>query len=169
MLALLEGLAGLVERAVEWLLAALVAALVLIVASQLVDRHLVSLPMAAPDQYARVIIVWLTFTGFSLAVKRGSNLRVDLIDARLPAGARRWLEAAFDLLMLWLTALVGFHARPLLEVAWDQERLGTVLSEAWPVLALQASCVLLALFLILRLALALAGRPVPRASHLEEP
>ena len=53
----------LVERALEWLIAALVAALLVIVASTFIDRHFVTLPMAAPDAYARIILVWLTFIG----------------------------------------------------------------------------------------------------------
>ena len=44
----------LVERALEWLIALLVAALLVIVASTFIDRHFVTLPMAAPDAYARV-------------------------------------------------------------------------------------------------------------------
>jgi len=36
------------ERILEWLVAALVAALLLIVSSTFIDRHFVTLPMAAP-------------------------------------------------------------------------------------------------------------------------
>jgi len=158
---------NLLERALEWLIAALMLMLVTIVASQLVDRHVVTLPMAAPDQYARVLLVWLTFIGFAIAVKNGSNIRVDLIDAHLPVFVRRSVELLFDVLMLFLTVLISYHTLPLLEVGLEQERLGTVLTEAWPTVALLASGVLLAVFLALRLLLCVAGRPVPRTAHLE--
>jgi TRAP-type C4-dicarboxylate transport system permease small subunit len=167
MVELLEKALGLLERVLEWLIAALVAMLVVIVASQLVDRHLVTLPMAAPDAYARVILVWLTFVGFSLAVKNGLNIRVDLIDARLPPGARRLLDYAFDLAMLGLAVLIGFHGWRLVVIGRDQERLGTMLSEAWPSAALFGSCVLLVLFLLLRLAVRLSGREPPRHGTVE--
>jgi len=49
----------------------------------------------------------------------------------------------------------------------DQERLGTLLSEAWPSAALFASCILLVLFLVLRIALRFAGRELPRHQPLE--
>jgi TRAP-type C4-dicarboxylate transport system permease small subunit len=155
------------ERLLEALIALLVAGLVLIVSSQLIDRHLVTLPMAAPDQYARVMLVWLTFIGFAVAVKNGINIRVDIIDSRLPAGASRTLELAFDIAMLVITVFAARHAWPLLVVGADQERLGTVLSEAWPTAALLLSSLFLVFFLILRIVLRLAGRPIPRASHLE--
>ena len=158
---------NILERALEWLIATLMLGLVAIVASQLVDRHIVTLPMAAPDQYARVLLVWLTFIGFAVAVKNGTNIRVDLIDAHLPVFLRRGLEVFFDVLMLLLTVLITYYALPLFDVGLEQERLGTVLTEAWPTAALLASGVLLVAFLSLRLLLCLAGRPVPRTAHLD--
>ncbi len=156
-----------VERVLEWLIAALVLCLLVIVASQLVDRHFVSLPIAAPDAYARVILVWLTFVGFALAVKGGINVRVDLIDTHLPPVMRRALEYAFDLLMLGLTAIIGWHGWRLVEIGADQERLGTVLSEAWPAAALFGSCILLVLFLVLRIAQRATGRMPAAHIHAE--
>lgn len=155
------------EKLLDGLIALLVLGLVVIVSSQLVDRHVVTLPMAAPDQYARVMLVWLTFIGFAVAVKNGLNIRVDIIDARLPPAVARALEYLFDVVMLVITAYAAWHSWPLLLVGADQERLGTMLSEAWPTAALLLSSVFLVLFLVLRIALRLAGRPVARGPHLE--
>ena len=156
-----------VERALEWLIAALVAALLIIVASTFIDRHFVTLPMAAPDAYARVMLVWLTFIGFALAVKGGLNIRVDLIDAHLPANVRRVLDYVFDLMMLGLTVILGMNGWRLVVVGRDQERLGTMMSEAWPSAALFVSCILLVLFLVLRILLRWSGRELPRHMPLE--
>lgn len=157
----------LVERALEWLIAALVAALLIIVASTFIDRHFVTLPMAAPDAYARVILVWLTFIGFALAVKGGLNIRVDLIDPHLPAKARRALDYVFDVVMLGLTVMLGMNGWRVVAIGQDQERLGTMMSEAWPSAALFVSCILLVLFLMLRIALRFCGRELPRHMPLE--
>ncbi|HEY5929836.1 MAG TPA: TRAP transporter small permease subunit [Burkholderiales bacterium] len=158
---------GLAERALEWLIAALVAGLLLIVASTFIDRHFITLPMAAPDAYARVILVWLTFIGFALAVKGGLNIRVDLIDARLPAKVRHVLDYVFDLIMLGLTVILGVNGWRLVVIGQDQERLGTGMSEAWPSAALFVSCILLVLFLVLRIALRFSGRELPRHMPLD--
>lgn len=167
MLDILDKALRLVERALEWLIAVLVAALLLIVSSTFIDRHFVTLPMAAPDAYARIILVWLTFIGFALAVKGGLNIRVDLIDSRLPAKARRVLEYVFDFVMLGLTVILGVNGWRLVVIGHDQERLGTGMSEAWPSAALFVSCILLVLFLVLRIALRFAGRELPRHTALE--
>jgi TRAP-type C4-dicarboxylate transport system permease small subunit len=167
MLNLAQRALHLIERALEWVIALLVLGLVLIVASQLVDRHLMTLPMAAPDQYARVMLVWLTFTGFAVAVRHGANIRVDLIDARMPMRVRKVMEIVFDLVMLALTLLIGWHAWPLFRVGVDQERLGTVLSEAWLTAPLLLSCAAMAAFLLLRVTLLIAGHAAPRPASVE--
>lgn len=149
-----------VERLLEWLVALLMIGLVLIVASTLVDRHFVTLPIEAPDAYARLILVWITFIGFAVAVKSGLNIRVDLIDARLPKGARTALEYVFDVLMLVLALIIGWNGWRLVVLGGQQERLGTVVTEAWPAAAMFGSCVLLALFLLLRIVLRASGAKV---------
>jgi TRAP-type C4-dicarboxylate transport system permease small subunit len=167
MINLLDRALRLVERVLEGLIALLVAGLVLIVASQFVDRHFVTLPMAAPDAYARIMLVWLTFIGFAVAVKNGLNIRVDLIDTHLPKAMQVVLEYVFDVTMLVLTVIIGFHGWRLVEIGHDQERLGTGMSEAWPSAALFVSCILLALFLVLRIVLRAAGRELPRHLPIE--
>lgn len=156
-----------VEKLLEWLIALLVAGLVLIVGSQFVDRHFVTLPIPAPDAYARIMLVWLTFVGFALAVKNGVNIRVDLIDTHLPAKVQLVLEYVFDVTTLVLTVIIGVHGWRLIEISQGQERLGTVLSEAWPSAALVVSCVLLVLFLVLRIVLRAVGRTLPRHLQIE--
>ena len=59
------------DTLLAWFIAALVAFLVAIVTSQLVDRHLFEVPLAAPDQFVRVGLIWLTFVGFAAAIGPG--------------------------------------------------------------------------------------------------
>lgn len=167
MIDLLDRTLHVVERVLEWLMTLLVAGLVLIVASQFVDRHFVTLPIPAPDAYARIMLVWLTFVGFALAVKNGLNIRVDLIDTHLPKPVQTALEYLFDVTMLFLTVIIGFHGWRLVEIGQGQERLGTVLSEGWPSSALFVSCIVLVLFLVLRIVLRAAGRKLPRHLQIE--
>jgi TRAP-type C4-dicarboxylate transport system permease small subunit len=147
-----------VERALEWFICVLVAVLLVIVASTFIDRHFVTLPMAAPDSYARVILVWLTFIGFALAVKNGLNIRVDLIDSHLPAKLRYLLRYVFDLIMLGLTVMLGLNGWRLVVIGKDQERLGTMMSEAWPSGALFLACIILVMFQLLRMARRFYGK-----------
>ena len=82
------GMMRLLDRLLAWCVAAIVVFLVVIVTSQLVDRHFIDIPIQAPDQYARIGLVWLTFLGFALAIRGNVAVRVDVIDHFLPPGAR---------------------------------------------------------------------------------
>ena len=67
----------LLDVLIEWMVVALMVSLVGIVSLQFIDRHFIDTGIAAPDQYARVALVWLTFVGFAIAVRAALNVRVD--------------------------------------------------------------------------------------------
>jgi TRAP-type C4-dicarboxylate transport system permease small subunit len=69
--------------------------------------------------------------------------------------------------MLGLTVILGMNGWRLVVIGRDQERLGTMMSEAWPSAALFVSCILLVLFLVLRILLRWSGRELPRHMPLE--
>jgi TRAP-type C4-dicarboxylate transport system permease small subunit len=139
------------DRLVEWVIVALMVALVAIVSLQFVDRHFIDTGIAAPDQYARVALVWLTFIGFAIAVRAAVNIRVDLIDARLPPKARSILEMAFDAMMFVLVAVMVPGCWRLIEIGKDQELLGTVFTSAVPAAGVLIASILMLLYVGLRL------------------
>src|SRR5215468_5762546 len=114
----------LVDALIQWVVVALMVSLVVIVALQFIDRHFIDTGIAAPDQYARVALVWLTFIGFAIAVRAAVNIRVDLIDTRLPLKVRSGLELGFDALMVVLVAAMIPGCWRLIEVGKDQDLLG---------------------------------------------
>jgi TRAP-type C4-dicarboxylate transport system permease small subunit len=120
------------DRALRLLLIAIVVAIIAVVGAQFVDRRIADLPIAAPDQYARIGLVWLCFVGFALAIRNGVNIRVDLVDARLPIAVRRWLAIAFDLVIAVLVVTILVQCRRVIEIGSDQLLLGTPLSAAVP-------------------------------------
>jgi len=151
----------LLDVLIEWAVVALMAALVIIVSLQFIDRHFIDTGIAAPDQYARVALVWLTFIGFAIAVRGAVNVRVDLIDAHLPAKVRRGLSLAFDALMLVLLGILVPGSWRLIEIGSDQLLLGTFFTAAVPAAGAFLACLLMLLFVGLRLIVRLLGRDLP--------
>jgi len=151
----------LLERAFQVLVIAVVVAMIAVVGAQFVDRRMVDLPLAAPDQYARIGLVWLTFAGFALAIRSGTNIRVDLIDARLPARVRRVMGMVFDVTIVVLLCVILQHCWRLIEIGSDQLLLGTSLSAAVPAWGLFVSCLATLPFLAERLWRAARGDRVP--------
>jgi len=156
-LSLLRRAVALVERLIALAVVLLVAALVALVTGQIVDRHLLPLPIEQPDQYVRVGIVWLTFLGFALAVSERSAIRVDLIDHWLSARARDRLGLACDGMMLAMALVVAVKGWRVVEVGASQLLLGTPYTAALPNSGLFVGTLLIVLFLGARLALRLAG------------
>ena len=141
----------LLDLLVEWVVIALMVSLVAIVALQFIDRHFIDTGIAAPDQYARVALVWLTFIGFAVAVRAAVNIRVDLIDAHLPPKVRAILAIGFDVLMVLLVAVMVPGFWRLIEIGKDQDLLGTVFTAAVPAAGAFIACILLLLYVGLRL------------------
>ena len=149
------------DRLVEWVVVALMVSLVVIVALQFIDRHFIDTGIAAPDQYARVALVWLTFIGFAIAVRAAVNIRVDLIDTRLPLKVRSGLELGFDGLMVVLIAVMIPGCWRLIEVGKDQDLLGTVFTAAVPAAGVLIAAVLMLVYVGLRLIARLMGLALP--------
>ena len=141
----------LIDLLVGWVVVALMVSLVVIVSLQFVDRHFIDTGIAAPDQYARVALVWLTFIGFAIAVRAAVNIRVDLIDARLPPKVRHVLEICFDGLLAVLLIVLLPGGWRLIEIGAGQELLGTAFTAAVPAAGVLIACALMLLYVGLRL------------------
>ena len=166
MIEILKRALRLLDILLEWVIVALMVSLVAIVALQFVDRHFIDTGIAAPDQYARIALVWLTFIGFAIAVRASVNIRVDLIDAHLPAKVRFVLEMVFDALLIVLLAVLVPGSWRLIEIGKDQELLGTVFTAAVPAAGVLIACVLMLLFVGLRLIVRLMGHELPKPEEI---
>lgn len=153
--------ARLVERALGWAVAALVAVVLAIVALQLVDRHFFDTGLQAPDQLVRIGLVWLTFLGFALAVQTGANIRIDFLDHWLGPGLQRSLAVLFDAMMLALCGLLAVKGWRVVEVGAGQQLLGTPFNAALPNTGFLVGVILMGLFLAVRLARSVFGRVTP--------
>jgi TRAP-type transport system small permease protein len=156
-LSAIDRVLGMLELLLEWLVAALLIALVAILALKLVDRHFIDIPISAPDEYAKTALVWITFIGFALAVRAGVNIRVDLIAPRLPVRLNFWLEILFDVLLAALSCVILVKGWAFVRIAMEKLILGTDMPEAVPDAALLASAVLIVAFVLRRLLARLRG------------
>lgn len=138
------------DRALAWFVASLVVGLVAIVTSQLVDRHFIDVPIHAPDQYARIGLVWLTFLGFALAIRGNVAVRVDIIDHWLPPAVRRWVGIASDLMLLLMLCVISLKGWAVVEVGAGQILLGTPFTAALPAAALVIGAVLMIFYVAVR-------------------
>jgi TRAP-type C4-dicarboxylate transport system permease small subunit len=140
------------------LLGLLLLALLAIVTLQIVDRHVTDVPIVAPDAYARILLIWLTFIGFALAVRAGLAIRVDLMDHLFPPRVRVGLGIAFDLGKLAILAVLIVKGWLLVQIGFDQSILGTDLTTAVPNAGLWLGSLMLFVFVVIALVEAATGR-----------
>ena len=166
MINLLNRALHMLDVLLEWVIVALMVSLVAIVALQFVDRHFIDTGVAAPDQYARIALIWLTFIGFAVAFRAAVNIRVDLIDAHLPPKIRHFLEMAFDALLIVLLIVMIPGTWRLIVFGKDQELLGTIFSAAVPPIGALIAFVLMLLFVGLRFIVRLTGRELAKPEEI---
>jgi TRAP-type transport system small permease protein len=161
MLEILKRGLRLLDIVIEWTVVALMVSLVAVVSLQFIDRHFIDTGIAAPDQYARIALVWLTFIGFAIAVRAMVNIRVDLIDSHLPPKIRHVLELVFDAMLIVLLVVLVPGSWRLMVIGKDQELLGTVFTAAVPAAGVFIACVVMLLYVGIRLAAGIMGRKPP--------
>ena len=79
----------LLEHLVEKLMALAMGLIVLLVFSNVVGRYALGTSFAGAEELSRLLFVWLVFLGAILTLRRRAHLGVELVQARLPRGARR--------------------------------------------------------------------------------
>jgi TRAP-type C4-dicarboxylate transport system permease small subunit len=105
------------ERVVEWLMALALTIMVVLVFGNVVLRYAFNSGIAAAEELARLMFVWLIFLGAILGLRHHAHLGVELVQARLPRGLRRLCAIISHVLILY--ALVLF-----LYGSWSQTLIG---------------------------------------------
>ena len=146
------------ERIWELSIAVMVAALLVVVASQVVDRHVIDLWTDSPEEWIKIGLVWLTFIGFALAMRQGTDIRVDLADHFLPRKLLLVVNTVFDSLLLVLIGILCFKTAQLWDVSRDQAIIGTSVSVATPTAGLLIGLILMWLVVAVRVVLRVLRR-----------
>ncbi len=105
------------ERLVEWLMALALAVMVVLIFGNVVLRYAFNSGFAWAEELSRLMFVWLIFLGAILALRRHAHLGVEILQARLPRGARRACAVVSHLLMLYGLWLF-------LKGSWEQSQIG---------------------------------------------
>ena len=85
---MLTRFAGAIERGLAWLLAGLLAAIVLAVTWQVVSRYLLGDPSGWTEELARFLLIWIGLLGGAHAYRRRMHLGLDLLPEYLRKRSR---------------------------------------------------------------------------------
>lgn len=93
--------------AADRVLAAILGAITLVVAAQILWRYVFGDSLLWSEEASRYLFVWMTFIGAAIAVGEGSHVRVGSFVASLPDRARSALELGSAVLTLLYLAFLG--------------------------------------------------------------
>ena len=97
----------LLDRGIEWLLAAVLIVLVAIGGAQIVWRFVLNDPLPWVVESSVVLMVWATMLCGYVGVRRNVHLSADFTGLRMSAAVRWWLDLLCLLLCLLFVAVYG--------------------------------------------------------------
>jgi len=123
-------------------------------------RYVMQSPFMWTEEVARYLLVWLGFTAVSLAFWQERHIKVDLLSRILPKFLATLLNRFVDLLVA-LFMIVLLYQGCLMTMGSIMKASTFNLSMKWILLAVPMAALLTLVFLILRVALKLAGEKTP--------
>ena len=83
-----------------WAVSAMLAAMVLVVGSNVFLRYFFTYSLPWADEVARYLMVWMTFTGAGLALRYGGHVAITNLQDALPSTLQMILRALIVLVLL---------------------------------------------------------------------
>lgn len=133
------------DRAVESLLAAIVAAMVAVGAVQVFSRYALNSSLSWTEEFQRFCHIWLVMLAIPVGYNRAAHIGMEVLSKKLPARAQRALAATIDAMWFVLGAAVTVSTAKLLSVARLQTSAGLGLRMDWVYSGIAAGGVYLAI------------------------
>jgi tripartite ATP-independent transporter DctM subunit len=96
------------EKVFDWIVALALFALTAIVFIQVVSRYIFNNPFDWTEEMARILFVWIVFTGTFLALKTKSHISIEtLLNRFFNAEARSYISATADLIIFYYSTYLA--------------------------------------------------------------
>ncbi len=128
--------------------AVLLAAIVLVVLTQVMTRYVLHISISWPEELARYLLVWLMFIGGAAAGARLQQITVDMLTSILPRRVLSVLDVIATLGSLLAIGILVWASRPLFGPAGMTVSPATGIEMRWVYLALPVGGLLLGLFVL---------------------
>lgn len=115
----------LIDRCVAAVAGSIVAATAILICLNVFNRYVLQAGFVWADEIPGYLLVWISFLGAYLAIRREGHIAFDLLVAKLPALPRKAVQTVVDLLviaflavLLWLSwKMVGVVGQRRIETA----------------------------------------------------
>jgi TRAP-type C4-dicarboxylate transport system permease small subunit len=128
---------------VNWFLATLMLAMVIIIAAQVWFRFVMNDPLAWSEEAGRYLFVWISFVGAAAGVRYQVHLGIDLMEKILPRPIYRVVVVIVNLVIQIFLVVVAYWGFKILGIIRFQESPSMHIPMMYPYMAVPAGCILM--------------------------
>jgi TRAP-type C4-dicarboxylate transport system permease small subunit len=151
-------LCDVVERSIKVIMAALIAAMVVLIASQVGFRYGLNEPLAWTEEVARHLMIWAGLLGAAVAYRRKGHLGMDILVMHLGKPLQRKVEVVLQLLSLGFFGILVIHGIPLVGRTMGQFSSAIRIPMGYIYASIPFGSALILLFAVEKIACVWAGR-----------
>ncbi len=145
---------GMLQRVINWIIGASLMILLTVILAQTFFRYVVFYSLPWSEELSRYLFVLMILLGINIGITRDNFVRIDIVDNYLPKAFKPAVEAARELLALFVACMFAYSTIPLMRVAKFQRSPAMQITMDWMYLLLFIGFVLA----VLSIALKLVGR-----------
>lgn len=116
-----KSLFDIMDRGINWCLAILMAAMVVVIAAQVWYRFVLNDPLSWSEEAGRYLFVWISFMGAAAGVRYQVHLGIDLMDKLLSPAAYRVVVIVVNLIIQIFLLMIVYWGFKILGIIRFQE------------------------------------------------
>ncbi len=145
-------------RVLEYVCAALIALMAILLIIQVFSRYALHNPPDWTEELARTVFVYATFVGGALAVARNAHLKIDQLVLMMPANVQPWVRLFTNTVAIIFLGCVLYYSSTMLpRLAFQPLTSLPFLSKAWFFAAVPVGCSLMLVYELQRVWVELRG------------
>ena len=155
--------------AIDWSVAAAGALVIALVFYNVLSRYILHTDVAWSSELSTLLLIWISFIGGAMAVRRNAHLGVTEFIMGLKPRARSRVDAAVLALTALSLGLLVYFGITLTAMSWDNIAIAIRISNGWWYLAMPVGCGLMLVFVLHQLSRVVrSGQPLNRLLGLED-
>jgi TRAP-type C4-dicarboxylate transport system permease small subunit len=145
------------------------ALVIALVFYNVLSRYILHTDVAWSSELCTLLLIWITFIGGAMAVRRNAHLGVTEFIMGLKPGARSGVDAVVLALTAFSLGLLVYFGITLTLLSWDNIAIAIRISNGWWYLAMPVGCALMLVFVLYQLyAVLRTGQPLNGVLGREE-
>lgn len=147
---LIKKISDKLNRGTEILIAVLLAVMSIVIFMQVVYRYIFRASLPWSEEFGRYILVYLTFLGASVAVKKNSHIGVEMIVKLLPRSLAKVIEWVANVISLAFFAILIVYGSKVVKITMTQLSPAMHVKMGYIYMAVVIGAVLMTIHLIAR-------------------